>query len=277
VRPTRRRRLEEVAVVESRLRGDGRLLEMLVAVAVAEERCAAMVIGDGWRGVDIVVLLLHGLLKVNAGLLLRLLMLALRLAVQPVVAVMVLVDFDWLSNLWLVLPSAHAALHADQVARLQRRVAPQARHEQREQRETHPALAAAHLVGCAAAARARMVDEVALRVAHAVVEHAASAHHARNRVDAALDAVRRESTRALAVPLLLVELLAIPKTSVAMTGLSETCCDILTHRHRSLAFISALSFTIDSCTSSGARFFRLHVESLRLSIDDSGSSTLEYG
>lgn len=46
---------------------------------------------------------------------------------------------------------------------------------------------------------------------------------------------------------------------------------VATYRHRSRAFIMALSLIIDSGTSSADRFFRLHVESLR-STDVIGSS-----
>jgi hypothetical protein len=133
-----------------------------------------------------------------------------------------LVDFDWLSYLWLVLPTAHAALDADEMARLQWRIAPETWHEERQQREADPALCATHLVGGAAAARTGMIDEIALRVAHAVVEHAACTHHARYRVDAVLDAVRRERTRTLSIPLLLIELLAVPKTQQQQSAQNKT-------------------------------------------------------
>lgn len=88
-------------------------------------------------------------------------MLPLRLTVQ-LIAMMMLVDFYWLSNLWLVLPAAHTALDADQMARFEGWIAPQAWHQQRQQRQADPALGAAHLIRRTAAARARMVDEIAL-------------------------------------------------------------------------------------------------------------------
>lgn len=181
--------LEKVAIVESWLGGDGRRLKVLVVV-----EC---------RMIKVPVIVEVRLREVNASLLLRLVVLARRLNVR------MMIDFDWLSYLRFVLPSAHAALDADHVAGLERRITPQARHQERQQRQSDPAFGAADLLGSVAAARARMVDEIAFGVAHAVIQHAARANHPRYRVDAAFYAIWCKCARAFSVPLFLVKFLAI--------------------------------------------------------------------
>lgn len=181
--------LEKVAIVESWLGGYCRRLKVLVVV----ER----------RVVEVPMIVEVRLLEVNACLLLRLVVLTRRLNVR------MMIDFDWLSYLRFVLPSTHAALDADHVASLQRRITPQTRNQKWQQRQSDPAFGATDFFGGVAAARAWMVDEIAFGVTHAVIQHATRADHPGYRVYATFYAIWCESTRAFPVPLFLVKFLAI--------------------------------------------------------------------
>lgn len=106
--------LEKVAIVESWL---GRYCWRLQVLVVVDGRMIE---------VSMIVKIRQRLLKVNACLLLRFVILAQRLHIR------MMIDFDWLSYLWLVLPSAHATLHANHVTCLQRRITPETWHQQWE-------------------------------------------------------------------------------------------------------------------------------------------------
>jgi hypothetical protein len=66
------------------------------------------------------------LLEMNASLFFGFLRRRLWLEIHE--CVILLVDFNWLSNLWLVFAAAESALNADEVTCLQWRVAPQTWH-----------------------------------------------------------------------------------------------------------------------------------------------------
>lgn len=100
----------------------------------------------------------------------------------------------------LVLSSAATAGHAAAVAHVQRRVAAQTGRQHRQTQQGRPAKAETFLAGVA---RAR-VRVVALRVGHAVVEHAVGAPHEAHPVDAGPNGVRRVVAVSAAV-LLVVE------------------------------------------------------------------------
>lgn len=111
-----------------------------------------------------------------------------------------------MSDMRLVLPAAEAAVDAGQVAGAERRIAPQAGHEQREDRQAQPALAAAGLAG---AAVARMLGRLALGVAHAVVDHATGTAHPRDALVAAAKRIRGIFAGAPPIEVLAVQLVAV--------------------------------------------------------------------
>lgn len=141
--------LEKVAIVEFWL---GRYCWRLQVLIVIE--C---------RVVEVSMIVQVRLLKVNVSLLLRFVILVKRLVVR------MMIDFDWLSYLWLVLSPAHAALNANHVTGLQWRVTPQTRNEQWQQGQPDPSLCATDFLGSIAATRAWMIDEITFGVAHAVI------------------------------------------------------------------------------------------------------------
>lgn len=107
-----------------------------------------------------------------------------------------------------VFAAADAARDAAPVASAERRVAPKAGHDERQEREADPAFGALLVRG--GTAFARMLDEVALRVGHAMVEHALGARDTSDRIDARLRAVGRVLAAAALVILHVERFLAVP-------------------------------------------------------------------
>jgi len=121
-----------------------------------------------------VIIVEDGLLKMDTSLLFGFLMMIMMMMMNAhlindddtrlllLLLMMVLVDFDWLSNLRFMFSATHSALHSDEVARFEWRVAPQTWHQQRQQRQADPALSATDLIGCCTVTRAWMVNQVTL-------------------------------------------------------------------------------------------------------------------
>jgi hypothetical protein len=149
------------------------------------------------------------LLKVYASLFF---LIFLRLEIHE--CVMLLVDFNWLSYLWLMLPSTQSALDADEVTSLQWRIAPQTWHEEWEKCNSDPAFWAAHFIHRVIAARAGMIYKIAFGVTQTVIQHTACAHHSWYRLNSTFYTIRCMCTWAFLIPLLLIELLTISKNEI---------------------------------------------------------------
>lgn len=111
-----------------------------------------------------------------------------------------------MSDMRLVLPAAQSAVDARPVAGAERRIAPQAGHEQREEGQAQPALAAAGFTGTAIA---RMLGRLALGIAHTVVDHAAGAAHPRDALIAAAERIRSVFAGTAPIKVLAVQLMAV--------------------------------------------------------------------
>lgn len=111
-----------------------------------------------------------------------------------------------MSSVRTVPPPTDATHDPAPVAEFERRVTPQAGYEEAEQREPQPPLATSVPL---AATLARMRGEVALRVRHAMVQHALRAADARGPIDGGSHAVRRVLAAAPRVLLLGVELVTV--------------------------------------------------------------------
>lgn len=123
-----------------------------------------------------------------------------------VVVVLSLQSSLQMSDIRFMAATAHAAMYAKQMACTQRWIAPQAGNEQGQQRQAQPALGAARLTN---ATIARMLRRLTLRIAHAVIDHAARTAHARDALVAAAKRIRCILAGATPIKLFAVKLVTI--------------------------------------------------------------------